>query len=71
MEHRLNDYQERDGGWRPKAPSRLAEEIDSAVCAEAECDQCGHVGMTYHPMTRGRGYRAFARCPKCKCEVEF
>ena len=71
MEHRLNDYLERDGGWRPKAPSRLAEEIDSAVCAESVCANCGHRGLRYQPFTRGGSYRAFAVCPKCKEEVEF
>ena len=65
MEHRLDsylDWQDRNyrGGYRPVAPSREAERIDSAMCAEAQCENCGHVGMRYWPLSKAGSYRAFA-----------
>ncbi len=47
--------------------------IDSSICAESKCDNCGHQGMEYKPFIKDatRSYRAFARCPKCNASFEF
>lgn len=58
-------------GYRPVGPSREAEQIDASVCAESDCDECGHHGMRYQPYTQNGSYRAFAVCPRCKHSVEF
>ena len=64
------DYLELSG-YQPKAPSYQAAAIDSQVCAESQCDECGHKGLDYRPFTKPGSYRAFAVCPECGEAVEF
>lgn len=60
--------------WLQGAPARvglLAQEIDREVLRDAECEECGTVGLEYRPEHQGRRYRALAVCPCCQCATEF
>lgn len=60
-----------DGGYEQCAPSPDAEMIDSKICNESQCEQCGYNGLVYLPFSKPCSYRAFAVCPDCKAWVEF
>lgn len=47
--------------------------IDAAICAEAICENCGHVGLEYRPYVRSYpcGYRIVAACPTCNAGLEL
>ena len=65
-----------ESGYRQGSPRGGlvdAASIDSEVCAETECENCGHKGMEYKPFMREepRSYRAFAVCPECGSSFEF
>ena len=64
MEHRLDRYLDAHDRYYVAELHRTAADIDRDVCAQSECDNCGHRGLRYI-------YTGLARCPKCKLEVEF
>jgi predicted RNA-binding Zn-ribbon protein involved in translation (DUF1610 family) len=55
----MNDYE------------RESYEIERRVAAEATCEQCGHVGLSYRSEGKYPDRVAIARCPKCGHETEF
>jgi len=58
-------------GYTPGAPSIEARRMDSEVCAEGHCSNCGFQGLEYHPFMKGNSYRPFTHCPKCDDWEEF
>lgn len=60
-------------GYAHRAPSRLAQAVDSGVCAGATCEACDWTGLAYAPFTHPTtgSYRAFMLCPRCGQVEEF
>lgn len=63
-------------GYRPGYPEGMAARIDSDVCKESMCDNCGHKGLNCRGYILGinprvKSYRAFTVCPNCKEAEEF
>ena len=46
-------------------------QIDIQVCAESNCEECGHKGLKYAGFKKDGSYRAFAVCPECDEASEF
>jgi len=57
-------------GYKCKAPSFEAEQIDAEIVAKMKCRRCKSQ-MRYEPWTRPGSYIALAVCPNCGAEVEF
>jgi hypothetical protein len=63
-----------EDGYRPGAPAHVRKDclaIDKEVCRGAECEECGQIGLKFHPWHCGRSYRAVATCPCCGHSFEF
>ncbi len=60
-------------GYERRAPTRLAQAVDSALCASATCAVCGWTGLAYAPYTHPTtgSYRIVAACPRCGQADEF
>ena len=58
-------------GYKPKAPSDEAEELDRDICQFAHCEKCGHLGLEYRPFSKPGSFRTFVVCPACGHISEF
>jgi len=58
-------------GYEPLAPTLGAVTIDTRFAADASCDVCGTVGLSYQPFSRPGSYIAFAHCRQCGAAEEF
>jgi hypothetical protein len=65
------DHVLRAAGYVRAPPSPGAAAIDREVVSTSRCEDCGHLGMDYHPYHKLHSYRALAACPACGecCEL--
>lgn len=53
------------------APNGLTAGVDAEVAAEADCEVCGHHGLSFRGYGRPGAWRGFAICGQCGHCEEF
>lgn len=72
-EHPWKAFRVQAEGFLRRPPSKIAGDIDEKVCKQANCPDCGHVGLDYQPYydPDTNKYIAYAVCPTCGYQNEF